>query len=754
MIKQFPCDRQFDLMDCGPACLKMIAKFYGKYYSLQYLREKCGITRGGVSIHDLSHGAENIGLRSLSVKCTMDDLIVKVPLPAIVHWDNSHYIVVYKTNTSTGNIYVADPAKGHIRYSRQEFTKRWIKEKETDRGILMALEPQADFYQRQADEKVERKKNVENFLGYFRPYKKSFGNLLAVMLLVTVLQAFLPFISKAVIDVGIQTRDLDFINIVLIANIAIYVSILLSNLVRDWILLHVTSRINIALISDYLIKLMLLPITFFETKMTGDILQRANDHERIRSFVMNNSLNMIFSTLTFFIFSIVLLVFNKSIFFIFIGGSFLYFSWVIAFLKLRKKFDWEYFNLVAQNQSYWVETIAGMQDIKINNYEKSKRWKWEEIQARLYKVNVRSLKLSNMQNIGAQFIDSIKNLCITFFCAKAVIKGEMTFGVMISTQTIIGMLNAPVVQFIQFVMSFQFAKISFLRLNEIHQLKDEHEDVGTNSVDLPENKNLFIKNVSFQYTAHSPLVLKNINLIIPEKKVTAIVGDSGSGKSTLLKLMLRLYRTSYGEILIGNMNVNNISLRQWRNKCGAVMQDGKIFNDTILNNIVLDDEKIDYERLKKALQTANIAAEIERLPLGYQTKMGEQGRGLSGGQKQRILIARALYKDPDYLFFDEATNSLDTLNEQKIVAALDNVFKDKTVIVVAHRLSTIRKADQIVVMQDGSIVEAGNHESLMQRKGRYYLLVQSQLDLTANIVTLTNGHVTPQPDPNAIANTN
>ncbi|HAQ37033.1 MAG TPA: ABC transporter ATP-binding protein, partial [Saprospirales bacterium] len=373
-----------------------------------------------------------------------------------------------------------------------------------------------------------------------------------------------------------------------------------------------------------------------------------------------------------------------------------------------------------------------------NNYEKPKRWKWEDIQARLYKVNVRVLNVTNMQSLGAQFIDSIKNLAITFFCAIAVIKGEMTFGVMISTQFIIGMLNAPVQQFIQFIISFQFAKISFLRLNEIHQLKDEHDDVGTNPIDLPENKSLVINNVAFQYTPTGPIVLRNVHLIIPEKKVTAIVGDSGSGKSTLLKLILRLYKPSFGEILIGNMNVNNISLKQWRDKCGAVMQDGKIFNDTILNNIILDDEKIDYDKLKKALDTANIAAEIEKLPLGYQTMMGEQGRGLSGGQKQRILIARALYKDPDYLFFDEATNSLDTLNEQKIVEALDNVFKDKTVIVVAHRLSTIRKADQIVVMQNGMIVEIGTHNSLMERKGRYYQLVQSQLDLSSTVMA-TNG---------------
>jgi ATP-binding cassette subfamily B protein len=746
-LNKFPNDRQLDMMDCGPACLKMLAKFYGKYYSLQYLRDKCGITKEGISFLDMSHAAEEIGLRTLSLKATVSDLLYKIPLPAIIHWDNSHFVVVYKTQAKTlakanelklvneipkGTIYVSDPAKGYVKYNTQEFAEKWLNDG-SEKGTLMAIEPQAEFYQKQANEKIERKKTVENFIGYFRPYKKSFYNLLIVMLLVTILQGFLPFISKAVIDVGIQTQDVDFINIVLIANIAIYVSILLSNMVRDWILLHITSRINIALISDYLIKLMLLPITFFENKMTGDILQRAQDHERIRSFIMNNSLNMVFSTLTFFVFGVILLFYNTTIFWIFLVGSTLYVLWVMLFLKARKKLDWEYFDLVSKNQSYWVETIANIQDIKINNYEKPKRWKWENIQARLYKVNISVLNITNMQNLGAQFIDNLKNLLITFFCAKAVIAGEMTFGVMISTQFIIGMLNAPVVQFINFIISFQFAKISFLRLNEIHQLQDEHEDVGTNSIDLPDNKSLVLNNIAFQYTPTGPIILKGIRLVIPEGKVTAIVGDSGSGKSTLLKLLLRLYKPSYGEIMIGSMNVNNISLKQWRDKCGAVMQDGKIFNDTILNNIVLDDEKIDYEKLKKALDTANIAQEIEALPLGYQTMMGEQGRGLSGGQKQRVLIARALYKDPDYLFFDEATNSLDTLNEQKIVNALDNVFKEKTVIVVAHRLSTIRKADQIIVMQGGGVVEIGNHQTLMERKGRYFQLVQSQLDLTASI---------------------
>lgn len=448
---------------------------------------------------------------------------------------------------------------------------------------------------------------------------------------------------------------------------------------------------------------------------------------------MNNSINLIFSSLTFVVFAVVLWIYNPTIFWLFTGGSLLYSVWVLGFMSIRKKLDWNYFELVSRNQSYWVETIEGMQDIKINNYEKAKRWKWENIQARLYKVNLRNLRINNLQNLGAQFIDSVKNLVITFYCAKAVINGEITFGVMISTQFIIGMLSGPIQQFVQFIISAQFAHLSFLRLNEIHELDEEEDLSGDNNFELPTSKDLNLKQVFFQYTQTAPVVIKGINLTIPEGKVTAIVGDSGSGKSTLLKLLLRLYKPSFGEIQLGDMNVNNISLRQWRDKIGVVMQDGKIFNDTILNNIVLDAEKIDYEMLRHAVDTANISKEIEQLPLGYKTVMGEMGRGLSGGQKQRVLIARALYKNPDFLFFDEATNSLDTINEQKIISALENVFKGRTVIVVAHRLSTIRKADQIVVMKDGNVIEIGNHEHLMRLKGRYYQLVSSQTDIISTV---------------------
>lgn len=713
------------MKDCGPSCLKIIAKYHGKYYSLQFLRDKCGQTREGVSFLDLSYAAESIGLRSLAIRATIDDLKKLVPLPCIIHWNNNHFVVAYKATSK--HIFISDPAKGLVKYEWGALETLWLQSGSLT-GSVLVLEPQADFRQREAGEKIERKKTLENFISYFTPYKVSFANLFVVMIVVTILQAFLPFISKAVIDVGIHTNDLHFINLVLIANIGIIVSITLSNAVRDWILLHITSRVNIALISDYLIKLMRLPTTFFENKLVGDILQRANDHERIRSFIMNNSINLLFSSLTFVVFSIVLLIYNKIMFLIFLTGSVLYVTWVLCFLKIRKKLDWEYFDLVSKNQSFWVETVSAIQDIKLNNYEKSKRWKWENIQARMYKVNQKIMTITNWQNTGAQCIDSMKNLLVTFFSAKAVIQGDITFGVMISTQFIIGMLNGPIGQFISFIVSAQYAHISFLRLNEVHGLKDEEEDDQPNDIMFPDNKSLILKNVTFQYSPNAKPVLRNINLIIPEGKVTAIVGDSGSGKSTLLKLLLRLYNPSFGEIAIGDFNIKNISLKQWRSKCGAVMQDGKIFNDSIMNNIVLDDPDINFDLLKMAVSSANIAAEIEQLPLGYNTIMGEMGRGLSRGQKQRLLIARALYKNPDFLFFDEATNALDTINEQKIVQALDLVFKDKTVIVVAHRLSTIRKADQIIVLKNGTIAEIGDHEALFQRKGHYFQLVQSQFE--------------------------
>ena len=724
LLNRFPVEYQMDSQDCGPACLKIIAKHFGKFYSLQSLRDKCGITKEGVSLLDLSTGAESIGLRTLAIKCTIDDVVNSVPFPAIIFWKDSHFVVVYHANKKY--IWVSDPAKGRIKYTHEEFKKGWYQ-KGAKQGVLLAIEPTAEFKDSKA-EREQRKNTFSSILKYFTPYQRNFTLIFVIMLLVTALQGMLPFISKAVIDVGIKTSDVNFINMVLIGNISILLSVMIFNVIRDWILMHITARVNIALISDYLIKLMKLPVTFFENKLLGDILQRAQDHERIRSFIMNNSLSLIFSILTFVVFSIILLIYNAIIFYIFISGSILYAGWVLLFLNIRKKMDWEYFELLSKNQSYWVETVSSIQDIKIYNYEKHRRWKWEEIQARLYHVNKRVLAITNAQNLGAQFIESIKNMGIVFFCATAVIKGEITFGVMISTQFIIGMLNGPLVQFINFIVSAQYAKISFLRINEIKQLEDEEEllSVGSTTI-LPENKSLILDNVNFQYTVNSPLVLHNIYLHIPENKVTAIVGGSGCGKSTLLKLLVRLYKPSYGDIKMDKMNVNAINLRQWRSMCGVVMQDGKIFSDTILNNIVLDDEHIDYEQLRKVCRIAQIEDEINAMPKGFETNIGENGRGLSGGQKQRLLIARALYRNPQYLFLDEATNALDTINEKKIVEALNNAFLQRTVIAVAHRLSTIRNADQIVVLDKGYIVEVGNHDSLMERKGHYFQMIASQM---------------------------
>lgn len=725
LLNRFPVEYQMDSQDCGPASLKIIAKHFGKFYSLQYLRDSCGITKEGVSLLDLSTGAESIGLRTLAIKCNIDDVVNSIPFPVIVFWNNNHFVVVYATDRR--HIWVSDPAKGRIKYTHEQFRKGWYQ-KDEKQGVLLAVEPTADFKDSKA-QKAQRKNSFSSILKYFIPYKKNFSLVFIIMMVVTLLQGVLPFISKAVIDVGIKTSDVNFINMVLIGNISILLSVMIFNVLRDWILMHITSRVNIALISDYLIKLMKLPVTFFENKLLGDILQRAQDHERIRSFIMNNSLSLIFSTFTFVLFAIILLIYNAVIFFIFLAGSILYVIWVLLFLSIRKKLDWEYFELISKNQSYWVETVSTIQDIKIYNYEKYRRWKWEEIQARLYHVNKRVLTVTNAQNLGAQFIESIKNMGVVFFCAIAVINGEITFGVMISTQFIIGMLNGPLVQFINFIVSGQYAKISFLRINEIRQLEDEDEllTISTNTTILPDDKTITLQNVHFQYTINSPLVLRNIFLTIPENKITAIVGGSGSGKSTLLKLLVRLYKPSYGDIKMGGMNVNLVNLRKWREICGVVMQDGKTFNDTVLNNIVLDDERIDYERLREVCRIAQIEAEINEMPKGFETVVGENGRGLSGGQKQRLLIARALYRNPKLLFLDEATNSLDVINERKIVDALNGAFQDRTVIVVAHRLSTIRNADQIVVLDKGFVVETGNHEILMEKKGQYYNLVSTQI---------------------------
>lgn len=748
--------KQLDSRDCGPTCLRMVAKHYGKSYSLQGLREKSYITRGGVSLLGISDAAESIGFRTTGVSLSWDQLVKEAPLPCIVHWRQNHFVVVYsikenrslfsaKRKTGGETVMVADPARGIIKYTKEEFLSGWISNKKEgeDHGIALLLEPGPDFYN--IDDEKPDKTRFAFLLNYLRPHKGFFVQIILAMLLGSMLQLIAPFLTQSVVDKGIGNQNIGFVLLVLIAQMVLMLSQASVDFIRNWLLLHISTRINISLISDFLIKLMKLPLGFFDTKMIGDIMQRIGDHTRIQSFLTGSSLSILFSMVNLIIFSIVMALYNIEILIVFFIGSIIYFCWVWLFMKKRRELDFKRFAQSADNQSTLFQIITGMQEIKLNNCERQKRWKWERIQARLFRVSVQGLALSQWQQAGALVINQTKNIFITFLSATAVIKGDMTLGMMMSVQYIIGQLNAPVEQMIGFMQAAQDARISMERLGEIHNKADE-EPKGTSRINiLPEQKDIHIDHISFQYEGpNSEMVLKDLNLIIPEGKTTAIVGTSGSGKTTLIKLLLGFYEPIKGEIRVGDTLLKNFSSSFWRSQCGAVLQDGFIFSDTIAENIAPGDENIDIARLRKAVKTANIAEFIEGLPLGYNTKIGQEGSGISQGQKQRMLIARAVYKNPEFIFFDEATNSLDANNETVIMKNLEAFFKGnsitqhttqhntpdtKTVIVVAHRLSTVRNADQIVVLEKGEIVEQGTHEELTDLRGAYYKLVKNQLEL-------------------------
>jgi ATP-binding cassette subfamily B protein len=715
-------------MDCGPTSLAMIARYYGKAYSQQTLRERSFITREGVSMLGTSDAAESIGMRTMGVRITFDQLASEVLLPCIAHWKQNHFIVVYKIKNNS--IYVADPAHGLVKYTKEEFMTGWASTKKEgeNQGLCLLLEPTPDFYKME-DENLN-KSSFKFLFSYLRPYKKFLVQLLLGMLVGSLLQLIFPFLTQAIVDFGINNQDIGFITLILIAQLALFAGRTSVEFIRSWILLHVSTRINISLISDFLIKMMKLPIGFFDTKMIGDILQRIGDHRRIENFLTTSTLNILFSLINLVIFGIVLFIYDMRIFWIFIIGSILYFFWIYLFMKKRRELDFKRFNQLADNQSNLIQLITGMQEIKLNNCEKQKRWQWERIQARLFRVNIKSLSLSQYQQIGSVFINQSKNIFITFFAAKAVIDGDMTLGMMLAVQYIIGQLNSPIEQLINFMHTTQDAKISLERLGEIHQKKDEEDPDQEKVSILPRDKSINISGVSFQYEGpHSEFVLKDVDLEIPESKITAIVGVSGSGKTTLIKLMLGFYPPTKGEIKIGDIDIRNISSRLWRQRVGSVMQDGFIFSDTIAKNIAVRDELVDKKRLLEAARIANIQEFIDSLPLGYNTKIGQEGHGLSQGQKQRIVIARAAYSNPQYLFFDEATNALDANNERAIMENLGLFFKGRTVVIVAHRLSTVKNADQIVVLEKGKIVEKGTHRELTKIKGAYYNLVKNQLEL-------------------------
>lgn len=728
-MRRFTLYRQTDTMNCGPTCLKMISKFHGISISITKLQLLSETTRKGSNLKKLADAAEEIGFRTLAVKLSIDDLREKVNLPAILHWQQKHFVVVYKVKKKF--VYIADPAYGFLKYSIEEFVKNWVGNnelKEEGLGIVLILEPTQRLKNVEFDDSGER--NGFHFLFYyiFR-YKKFIFQLSLGLFVGGLLQMIVPFLTQSIVDIGIQNQDINFIYLVLIAQILVFFGKVSVDFIRGWILLHLSARINISLISDFFIKLMRLPISYFDSKITGDIMQRINDHQRIENLLTHTTLNTLFSLFNLVIFSGIIAWYSVSIFAIFFVGSFIYLIWVLLFLKQRKKLDYRRFNQLSNEQSQVIEIINGMQEIKLHNAERLKRWEWENIQVRLFKISMKGLVLEQTQTIGSSLVNELKNIFITIFAAKLVIEGEITLGMMMAISYIIGQLNSPIQQLIGFIYSVQDAKIALERLAEIHNKKEEESFDNEVLNDIPDNLDITLENIQFRFVGSSEIVLRDLSLMIPANKITAIVGASGSGKTTLMKMILKFYEPQDGEIKIGNYNLNTISHRAWREKCGVVMQEGYIFNDTIAKNITIGHERVEQEKLIRAAEIANIREFVDTLPLGFNTKIGLDGVGMSTGQKQRLLIARAVYKNPAIICFDEATSALDARNERVIMENLNEFFKGKTAIVIAHRLSTVKNADQIVVLDKGKIIEIGTHNDLLTLGGSYYNLVKNQLEL-------------------------
>ena len=741
-MKHFPQYTQLDSIDCGPTCLRMIAKHYGRSYTLQNLREKSFITREGVSMLGISDAAESIGMHTQGVRITIEQLINDVPLPCILHWNQNHFVVLYRIveprhaaalrlRRKEVLFYISDPAGQKYVMNQEEFCRCWYSSKSQgkDTGTVLVLQPSPDFYN-QEDDKQKQERNLGHFFRYLFPYKSQYFQLVVGMLLGSILALIFPFLTQAVVDQGIGNSNLNFITLILIAQLVLSITQMGVGFIQNWITLHTNTRISIALISDFLTKLMKLPLKFFDAKNIGDIMQRIGDHSRIQSFMTGTTLTTMFSFFNFFIFAGILTFYNMSILLVFIAGNSLYMAWIIFFMRYRRKLDYKRFTQSSANQSNLVQLVTGMQEIKLNNCEKQQRWKWERIQVKLFKISVQGMALGQYQQIGSIFFNQTTGLFISFLSAKAVVEGNITLGMMMSISYIIGQLSGPIGQVIGFAQSMQDAKISLERLNEIHNKEDEEQTVEDKINQLPNNKTIRLENVCFSYDgAERDYVLENLNLEIPQDKVTAIVGASGSGKTTIIKLLLGFYTPIKGKITIDNTDLGEINPHLWRGKTGAVMQDGFIFSDTIAANIAVGEEEIDKKRLLHAVETAYIREFIEELPLKYNTKIGMEGKGISQGQRQRLLISRAVYKNPDFLFLDEATNSLDANNEKQILDNLSEFYQGKTVVIVAHRLSTVQNADKIIVLDKGKIVEEGTHKVLAEKKGAYYKLVKNQLEL-------------------------
>lgn len=742
-------------MDCGPTCVRMVAKHHGRNIPPQELREAAEIGKDGVNLLGIAQAAEGIGFRTLAIKVTIQKLLKEAPLPCILHWGQNHFVVLtsstkrkkiltfslFGKQEPKDEIVIADPARGLITYTIEEFQSQWattVKEGENE-GIALLLEPTPEFHNPVASNR-ETKSSTNNagsdgikfgaLFAYLFRFKSLIIQLFLGLLAGSAMQLMLPFLTQSLVDTGIQTRNLNFIYIILAAQLMLFAGRLSVDFIRSWLLIHISTRINLSILSDFLIKLLRLPVSYFESKQTGDILQRINDHRRIESFLTGTSLNTLFSVFNLFIFGAVLAYYNLTIFGVFIAASVVYAIYIVLFLNYRKKLDNRRFALASKNQSSLIQLVQAVPELKLNNATMRKRWEWESLQVQDFKLSFESLALQQYQQVGGFFINEGKNIFITFLAATAVVNGQMTLGAMMALQYIIGQLNSPIEQMIGFVQHLQDAKLSLERLNEVHQMPDE-EARGNHLMNfLPEQRDIQINNLTFTYPgAGNDPVLEDVSFTIPEGKVTAIVGSSGSGKTTLLKLLLKFVEAQKGDIKVGSGSLKHIGHQFWRNHCGTVMQDGFIFSDTIANNIAISDEYPDPKKLLHAVKVANIQTFVESLPLSYNTKIGAEGNGISQGQKQRLFIARAVYKNPEFLFFDEATNALDAENERVIMDNLNEFFLGKTVVVVAHRLSTVKNADQIIVLEKGKVVETGTHAELSRERGRYFDLVKNQLEL-------------------------
>lgn len=721
--------KQKDAMQCGIASLAMVCSCFGKDYSTAFLSKICHATTEGVSMLGISQAAKAIGLDSLCAKVTVEELREGI-VPCILHWNQNHFVVLHKISHDGHKFHVADPGKGKLKYTEEEFKSHWISthSKGEEKGIAIFFEPNGDFGK--LDDDFAGKRGSTRFLlGYLRQYRKYFTQIFLGLALGCILQLILPFLTQSIVDIGIKHSDIGFIWLVLLGELMIVVGRTVTDFIRRWLLLHISMRINISLVSDFFIKLLKLPMSFFDTKLIGDLLRRMNDHSRVQSFLTEQVLGVVFTTVSFVVFGIVLLIYDSLIFCVFIAGSVAYGLWMALFLKKRKVLDYELFEKLALCDSSTYQFITSMQEIKLQDCERRRRWEWEDAQADVFTVQMKSLKLKQTQEAGSIFINEVKNILITVLAATAVINGDMTLGAMLAVQYIIGQLNSPVERMMDFVYSFQDVKISLERINEIHEGKNE-ESASNSTEEFGTELSVKLDKVAFKYDPHAPKnTVEDVTFEIPEGKVTAIVGASGSGKTTLIKLMLGYYPATQGKITIAGKDINSYNLRWWRRQCGAVMQDGVIFSESIARNIAVSDGDINPERLEKAARTACIHDFVTGLPLGYDTKIGRDGVGLSQGQKQRILIARAVYRDPSFIFLDEATNALDAKNERDIVENLADFYRGRTVVIVAHRLSTVRDADQIVVLDGGKVIETGNHESLTEKRGAYYRLVKNQLEL-------------------------